>query len=101
MALCMHLGGPFVPVVLALVIWVAKKDQSAFISDQGKEAINFQLMLLLASAAATALGVVTCGLTAFVVPLLWLVDVVFAVVAGMKAYEGTLYRYPINWRFLT
>ena len=51
MAMLCHIGGllgTFVPpgnLVVPLVIWMLKKDQSAFINEHGKEAINFQINL--------------------------------------------------------
>ena len=33
--------------LLPLLIWLLKKDQSRYVDDQGKEALNFQLTLLM------------------------------------------------------
>ena len=35
------------PVIGALIMWVIKKDASAYVADHGKEAMNFQLSLVI------------------------------------------------------
>lgn len=40
---------PFSNYVLPLLIWSSKKEDSVYINEQGKQAINFQLSLLLYS----------------------------------------------------
>jgi len=55
-AMFCHLGGiagllPVMPlfgsVILPLVLWQVKKEQHAFIDEQGKEALNFQISILI------------------------------------------------------
>jgi uncharacterized Tic20 family protein len=44
------LTGYFIPIasiVAPLVIWLLKREESAFIDDQGKESVNFQLSILI------------------------------------------------------
>ena len=38
-----HLAGTVFSFIPALVVWILKKDDSAFIADQAKEALNFQI----------------------------------------------------------
>src|SRR4051812_11305473 len=47
MAMLAHLLGIVTGFVGPLIIWLVKKDQSPFVDDQGKEALNFQLTLLI------------------------------------------------------
>jgi hypothetical protein len=85
-----------------LIVWLIKKDELRFVDDQGKEALNFQLNILLLKVAAViigfALAVVTFGLGFFLlVPLLGglvVLDIIMAIVAAMKANTGEAYRYP-------
>lgn len=79
-----------------LIVWQIKKDLHPFIDDQGKEALNFQISVALAAVVCFLLMVVVIGF-----PLLALVSVaavVLVVIAGIKANEGQLYRYPFCWR---
>jgi len=85
-----------------LIVWLIKRDEMRFVDDQGKEALNFQLNILLLKIAAGvvgfALAVVTFGLGLFLlVPLLGglvVLDIILAIVAAMKANTGEAYRYP-------
>ena len=64
MGLLMHVGGIFTGFILPLVLWLVKKDQSRFLDDQGKEALNFQLNLLAHAMILTLITIVTCGIYA-------------------------------------
>src|SRR5689334_1430002 len=47
MAMLSHLLGIVLGFVGPLIIWLIKKDQSPFVDDQGKESLNFQIMLVI------------------------------------------------------
>lgn len=47
MAMLAHLIGGITCLLGPLIIWLIKKDESPFVNDQGKEAVNFQLSILL------------------------------------------------------
>ena len=112
-ALVAHAAGPVGALASAgllgflapLVIWLAKKDESAFVGDQACEAVNFQLTMFLASLAAVAFAVVTLGLGLLVaLPVLlgiWVLEVVLGLVAALRANEGRRYRYPLTLRLLS
>ena len=42
-ALSGYIGIPFGNIVGLLVIWLIKKEETPFVDDQGKEALNFQI----------------------------------------------------------
>jgi len=50
MAMLCHLLGILTAFLGPLIIWLVKKDQSPFVDDQGKEALNFQITLVIANA---------------------------------------------------
>lgn len=95
---------PLAAVIAPLVMWQIKKNESAFIDDQGKEAVNFNLTLLLVGLALVLLTLITFGLGALLtVPLglaLCVAWLVLAIIAGMKANEGITYRYPYILRLI-
>lgn len=109
-ALFVHLSAllgffiPFGNIIAPLVLWQIKKNESAFIDDQGKEAVNFNLTLLLVGLGLVILTLITFGIGALLtVPLglaLGVVWLVFAILAGMKANEGVVYRYPYILRLI-
>jgi uncharacterized protein len=75
MAMLCHLLGIVTWFLGALIVWLIKKDQSKFVDDQGKEALNFQLTMLIAYLIAVA----TCfvGIGFIIAPVVLIVDVVF------------------------
>ena len=81
-----------------LIVWLYKKDESAFVSDQGKEALNFQISMLIYFVAACALVFVLIGIPALVI--FGIIDLVCIVMGAVKASEGVAYRYPLNLRLL-
>lgn len=100
-AMLAHILGIFT-VVGPLVIWMLKKDESPFVDDQGKEAIGFQLVVLIAIAIVAALSsipVVNC-FTPFLGLAVGVVNIIMVILAGLKANEGVAYRYPLALRVL-
>jgi len=106
-AMFCHLGGvgaflPILPglggIVAPLVIWQIKKDSSGFVDEQGKEAVNFQISILLYALVAglLCLACVGVGLLAVV----YVLDVIFLLIAAIKANDGVHYRYPLTIRFI-
>ncbi|MHC4293724.1 MAG: DUF4870 domain-containing protein [Planctomycetota bacterium] len=100
-----HFGGlagllPLMPLVgcliVPLIIWQVKKDDHSFIDENGKEALNFQLTILL---IGVLLGITCVGL--FLLPFVVIYDVVFALIAGLRANDGKSYKYPIIIRFIS
>jgi hypothetical protein len=81
-----------------LIVWLAKREQSAFVADAAKEALNFNISVLLAGAACVLLVFVFIG-----IPLsaaLFVFWLVMTVIAGIKASEGLPYRYPVSLRLV-
>jgi len=56
-----HLGGTVFSFLPALIVWILKKDDSAFIADQAKEALNFQITMILAQFTAWILAWILIG----------------------------------------
>jgi uncharacterized Tic20 family protein len=88
------LGG----VIGPLVVWLIKRDQSAFLADQGKEALNFNISVLLAAIVCGVLVFIFIGiLLGVALFIFWLT---MTIIAGIKASEGVRYRYPITLRLI-
>ena len=81
-----------------LIVWLIKKDESPFVSDQGKEALNFQITMALAVVVACMLIIVLIGVLLLI--LIGLFNLLCIIVAAVKASEGKLYRYPLNLRLI-
>lgn len=93
-----HLGGTVFSFVPALIVWMLKKDDSAYIADQAKEALNFQITVLIALFIATVLMWVLIGFLLY--PVIWMVNIVFCIIAAISTSKGETYRYPLCLRLI-
>ena len=100
-AMLCHLAGlcfllPIVPgvgaVIGPLIVWVLKKDQAPFIDEQGKEAVNFQITMLIYGIIAAILLLACIGVV--LLPAVAIIDIVLAIVAAVRVNDGYHYRYP-------
>ncbi|MFD2613804.1 DUF4870 domain-containing protein [Paenibacillus gansuensis] len=98
LALLAHLLGLFTSVIAPLVIWILKKDSSPYIERHAKEAVNFQLSLIIYYFAAGLLCIVLIGF--LLLPLIGLFHLIFAIIASIRAYNGEYYRYPLTIRLI-
>lgn len=96
MALLAHLltfvGGFIAP----LIIWLVFRERSEFVDHHGREALNFQISLMIWSFAAVVLSCIPL-VNVLVVLLMMvgaLVACVLVVVAAIEASKGRAYRYP-------
>ena len=100
LAMLTHLSGIILGFIVPLVIWLVNKDKSDkdWLNDQAKEALNFQITILIGYIAGTVLTIILIG------PLIslaaWVVSVIFSIIAGLKANEGVAYRYPFAIRLI-
>lgn len=97
LALCGFVGIPFGNILGPLIMWLVKKDESEFVNDQGKESLNFQITMTI---AAIVLGVLTCFLAGLGALVVIIVDLVFVIIAAVKANGGERYRYPLTIRMI-
>src|SRR5690606_3140980 len=82
-----------------LVLWLMKHEESPFVDDHGREALNFQISMWIYGLLAGILMFCLIGLV--IAPVLLVVYVVSMIVAAVKANRGQYYRYPITIRFLS
>ncbi len=103
-AMLCHLGAfagfvlPFANVFVPLVLWLMKKDTSAFIEAHGKEVVNFQLTLTGILAVCTLLYFVLIGFMFHIIFVLF--GVVVTVLGAIKAQNGEGFRYPMTLRLV-
>lgn len=106
-AMFCHLGGlaallPILPVIggiiAPLIIWQIKKDEHPFVDEQGKEAVNFQISILIYELVAGLLVFLCVG--AFLLFAVMIFNIAFLVIAAIKANDGFHYHYPLCIRFI-
>ena len=85
-------------ILAPLIIWLTRRDTSAFVDAEAKEALNFNI--------SVTLGWIICGALTFALigiplgALLFLYWLVMTILAAVKATEGVGYRYPFTLRLV-
>ncbi|SHM96453.1 hypothetical protein SAMN05444266_11583 [Chitinophaga jiangningensis] len=107
-------------IVLVLVLWLIKRNDSAFVETEGKEALNFQITISLASAAVMIISGITSGIWAIgtglfnghfdftqagfrwlgLYSLLKVLNLIFSILAAVAVNKGEHYRYPVCLRLV-
>ncbi|QGG47232.1 DUF4870 domain-containing protein [Heliorestis convoluta] len=85
-------------IVPPLIIWLLKRESMPFVDDQGKEALNFQISLLLYTFIAGILVVIAIG-----IPFLIIIPIahfILTIIAAIRSNEGIRYRYPLTIRLI-
>ena len=90
---------PLIGIVLGpLAVWLTRRDESQFVGDHAKEALNFNISVLLGAIACILLTLVFVGfLLGTALFIFWLV---MTLIAAIKASEGHIYRYPFSLRLV-
>ena len=90
---------PLIGSVLGpLAVWLARRDDSPFVAAHAKEALNFNISVLIGAIACTLLMLVFVGfLLGTALFIAWLVNLL---IAAIKASEGHTYRYPFALRLV-
>jgi len=91
----LHFPGHLLP---PLIVWLWKRDESPEIDAHGKEAVNFQISMLIYNAIAAVFCLVLIGF--FFLAVLWVLNAVFVIIAAIQAGDGKFYRYPMTIRFI-
>jgi uncharacterized Tic20 family protein len=103
-AMLIHLSqfcGYLLPVlgwIVPVVLWLMKKDESAYIDTHGKIVLNWIISELIYLIVSVLLVFVIIG-----IPLLiglGIVGVVFPIIGAIKANEGECWAYPMSIAFL-
>jgi uncharacterized Tic20 family protein len=97
-AVLSHIGGVFVSFLVPLIVWLVFRARGAFVEDQAKEALNFQITVVIAYLVGGVLSIIGIGL--LILLATWALTIIFAILAAVKSSSGERYRYPVNIRFI-
>ena len=97
-AMLAHVGGIVLGFIAPLIVWLMFKERSRFVDEQSKEALNFQITLLIAYIVGSILTVIIIGI--IILFAAWIAAIVFGIIAGMAANRGEAYRYPFAIRLI-
>jgi len=120
---------PFGNIITPLIVWQTLKDRSAFLDEQGKEAVNFNIsytlyiFLLTLTFIPFAIGSIfrnhnnfirnnhfnfdfdfdnLFGFIGFgsITAIVYLIGIALVIIASIKAKEGENYKYPFTIKFI-
>lgn len=85
-------------IVIPLLVWLVKKDQSEFLNKQGIEVLNFQISMVIYFGAASILLFLLIGF--FILPALGVFYIVMMILGAIKASNGEHFKYPLAIPFI-
>jgi uncharacterized Tic20 family protein len=89
---------PFGGVLGPLIMWLIKRDEHPFINRHGIAALNFHLSMAIYYFVSFLLAFVIIGF--FFLMILALLDLIFTIIACIKASNGDEYSYPLALPFI-
>ena len=90
---------PLIGIVIGpLAVWLTRRDESEFVAAHAREALNYNITVLLGAIACMLLMLVFVGfLLGTALFIYWLA---MTLIAAIKASEGHTYRYPFSLRLV-
>lgn len=100
LAMLTHLSGILFSFLVPLIVWLVNKDNpsKAYLTTEAKEALNFQLTVLIGYVICWVLTLIIIG--ALLGFLVWIVNIVFCVLAAVQVSSRGSYRYPFALRLV-
>ncbi len=84
-------------IIIPLVLWLVRKNQSVFNDDHGREVLN-----MLLSGLIFTIGLILIPIIGWLALAIWyVITVVNMVRGGIAASNGEYFRYPMIIRFLS
>lgn len=97
-ATLVHVGGIFFGWIPALVGYLVMKDRGPFVAAHTKTALNFQLTLLIAYIVGIITSFILIGILILIA--IYVLNIVFSIIAALKANKGEAYSYPLTIKFI-
>jgi uncharacterized protein len=83
-----------IPLLGPLIIYLVLRDRGPFIRHHAAQAVNFQIIIIIAYLVSLALTFVLIGIPLLIITAI--VAIVFQIQAAMAANRGEWYRYPMT-----
>ncbi len=97
LAAATHVLGLITGFLAPLIIYLVKTEEG-LVRDQAREALNFQITVIIASIISFILMAVVVGF--IILPIVIILDIIFCIKGAVSANKGEKYRYPINIRLI-
>jgi len=88
---------PGLGLILPIVMWIAHKDDNTAINQHGRVTANWLISLLIYTVICGVLMLIVVGVIGLFV--LGVLNIVFAIIAAVKANNGELWYYPLSIKF--
>lgn len=98
LAMLAHILGIVTGWLGPLIIYLVAGADKPFAKKQGAEALNFQITILIGYIASWVLAFVMIGFV--LLPVVWIVNLVFCIMAAVAVNKGEDYRYPFAIRLI-
>ncbi|KQY51968.1 DUF4870 domain-containing protein [Lysobacter sp. Root494] len=100
LAMVTHLSGIFLGFLMPLIVWLVSKDkeEKAYLTEQSKEALNFQITVAIAFVVSWVLMFVLIGF--LLMPAVALANLILCILAAVKTSDNETYRYPFTLRLI-
>jgi len=93
MSVLCHVLGLFTSILGPLILWLVMREKSPFIDFHGKQAVNFNITMVIAYFVSGLSMCLYIGI--LLVPVVMILQLVFTILAAMKASQGERYVIPI------
>jgi|SRR5690625_2308047 len=98
LAMLIYLTSFFTTIVGPLLIWLFKRNESAFIDFHGKNYFNFIISYFIYGIVVTILMFIGIGF--LLIPVVAIAAFVFTILAAVRSYNGEMYRIPFIFKIL-
>ena len=97
-ATLIHIGGIVIGFIAPLLGYLLLKDRSPFVAQNSKNALNFQITVVIGYVVGWVLSLVLIGF--LVLLAVWVVSIVFSIMGAVAANRGEVYKYPLSIPFI-
>jgi len=97
-ATLIHVLGIFFSFIPALIGYIVFRDRGPLIKEHSTSALNFQLTMLIGLVVGYITMFIIIGF--IIVPAVYIVTIIFSIMAAIAANNGQLYKYPLSIQFV-
>jgi len=98
LAMLAHLLGLFTGFIGPLVIYLVKSESPGFVKENARNALNFQISVIIYFIICFILMLVIIGIPMMVA--LGIFSLIVEILGSVRAYGGQVYKYPLAIPFL-
>ena len=98
-ATLINVGALFFGFLAPLIGYLVLKDRGPFVRAHSATSLNFQLTLLIAYIVGGLLSIVIVGI--FIIFAAYILNIIFCIIAAIKANKGEWYQYPMSIKFVS